>query len=60
MNKFNQHTFKEQLFMFLKIYHYKEENLKVWEKLRVHHIFNELYEAVQKSRKDRQWNLKTY
>ena len=38
----------------------KDENLKVSERLRVHHIFNELYEAVKKSRKDKQWNLKTY
>ena len=54
MNKFNQDTFKEQLYMFLKIYHYKDENLKISERLRVHYIFNELYEAVKKSRKDKQ------
>ena len=54
MSKFNQDTFKEQLFMFLKIYHYKEKNLKWWEQLRVHHIFNELYYIIEKSRKARQ------
>ena len=54
MSKFNQDTFKEQLFMFLKIYHYKEENLKWWEQLRVHHIFNELYYTVKKSRRVKQ------
>lgn len=53
MNKFNQDTFKEQLFMFLKIYHYKEENLKWWEQLRVHYILNELYYTVEKTRKEK-------
>tara|TARA_Y100000114_G_scaffold139349_1_gene143248 strand:- start:48 stop:212 length:165 start_codon:yes stop_codon:yes gene_type:complete len=47
-----QDEFKEKLFMFLETYNFNEENLKEWERLRVHHILNELHEAVKKSRKD--------
>ena len=53
MNKFNQDTFKEQLFVFLETYHNLNKlNLTKWERLRVHIILNELFEAVKKSRKD--------
>ena len=55
MSKFNQDTFKDEMFILLKDeYKYNEENLKWWEQLRVHHIFNELYYTVEKSRKVKQ------
>ena len=53
VTKFNQDTFKQQLFALLETYHNLNElNLTKWERLRVHHILNELFEAVKKSRKD--------
>jgi len=54
MNKFNQDTFKDEMFILLKEkYKYKEENLKWWEQLRVHYILNGLYIMVKKTRKEK-------
>ena len=51
---FNQDTFKDEMFILLKEkYKYKEENLKRWEQLRVHYILNGLYNAVEKTRKEK-------
>ena len=51
---FNQDTFKDEMFMLLKEkYKYNEKDLKLWERLRVHHILNGLYNAVEKTRKEK-------
>ena len=51
---FNQDTFKDEMFILLKEkYKYKEENLKLWEQLRLHHILNGLYIMVKKTRKEK-------
>ena len=53
MTKFNQDSFKDEMFILLKDkYKYNEKNLKWWEQLKVHHILNGLYTAVEKTRKD--------
>ena len=51
---FNQDTFKDEMFILLKEkYKYNEKNLKLWEQLRLHHILNGLYNAVEKTRKEK-------
>ncbi len=51
MSKYNQDTFKEELFSLLETNHnFNSLNLTNWERLRVHHILNELFEAVKKSK----------
>ena len=51
---FNQDTFKDEMFILLKEkYKYNEKNLKLWEQLRLHHILNGLYDAVEKTRKEK-------
>jgi len=52
--KFNQDSFKDEIFIFLKEkYKYNEKNLKLWEQLRLHHILNGLYIMVKKTRKEK-------
>jgi len=51
---FNQDSFKDEMFILLQNkYRYKEKNLKWWEQLRVHHILNELFYTVEKTRKEK-------
>jgi len=51
---FNLDSFKDEMFILLKEkYKYKEENLKLWEQLRLHHILNGLYIMVKKTRKEK-------
>ncbi len=55
MSKFNQDTFKDEMFILLKDkYKYNEKNLKLWQQLQVHHILNQLYTVVEKSRRVKQ------
>ncbi len=59
MSKYNQDTFKEELFTLLETYHnFNSLNLTNWERLRVHHILNELFEAVKKSKARNNANIK--
>ena len=51
---FNQDSFKDEMFILLKKkYKYNEKDLKLWERLRVHHILNGLYIMVKKTRKEK-------
>ena len=51
--KFNQDSFKDEIFIFLKEkYKYNEKNLKLWDQLRVQHILNGLYIMVKKTKNE--------